>query len=399
MNAEVLDHAMREAGLIEQARAMMPELKRRARAAEAARMLQTETIDDFRKAGFFKILQSPAYGGFGLSPLTLCRVVFEVGRGDMSAGWVLFVLALHQYEVTLMGEAACETIWGENPDALVASSVAPFGALERVEGGFRLNGRWRFSSGIDHSDWVGVGGLVANLDGKGKDFRMSLIPTKDARIDPQSWNPFGLAGTGSKDLDIDNVFVPEHLSFSLVDAHRMIGQDKLSRNFRYPFWIVFNAVLGAAIIGGANGGVDEAIEQMSVRVGSADNGNGKQAAADDHFVRMRVGRARVLVRTAQARYSAIFAEMDDYISKGEAIPVEQRMHYIAEIAQCGRDCEEAVLTLYKTTGGRGISLDNNMQAILRNVLAGANHVAMNLDPMLQNLGGQLLGGEIPPVMC
>jgi 3-hydroxy-9,10-secoandrosta-1,3,5(10)-triene-9,17-dione monooxygenase len=394
------DPAVLEPQLIERARALIPVLQQRAAESDSARRLSEDTVANFRAAGFFKILQPQAYGGHGLSPLSLCRVLFEVGRGDMSAAWVLFVLALHQYEVVLAGDAACQAIWGEDPDALVASSVAPFGSLEAAEGGYVLDGRWRFSSGIDHAQWVGIGGLVATPGQAGKEFRMSLLRTRDVHIDHGSWNPFGLAGTGSKDFDVPRVFVPAHMTFSLQGAARMeLGQERLPRNYRYPFWTVFNAVLAAAIIGGANGAVDEAVEQMGTRVGSADTGSGKQAAAADPFVQSRIGRARVLVRTAMARHVAMFGEMDAFIDRGEPIPVDLRVHYLSEIAQGARDAEEAVLTLYKTTGGRGLSLDNRLQAILRNVLAGANHIAMNLDPTYKNLGSLLLSGEAPPVPC
>jgi len=388
-----------EARLIERVRAMIPALRARAAQGDAAASLHPETIADFRRADLFKILQPESAGGFALSPHTLCKAVVEAGRGDMSAAWVLFVLALHQYEVGLMSRQAQDEIWGENPNALISSSVAPFGQLERVEGGYRVTGRWRFSSGIDHAQWVGVGGLVDAVGRPGKDFRMSLLRTSEVSIDHDSWRTFALAGTGSKDFDIDGVFVPEHRTFSLIDAHEMVGQDQLPASYRYPFWVIFNAVLGSAIIGGALGGVDEAIEQMRERLGSADTGAGKQKASDDPFVRARVGQAKLVIRSAQARYAAIFAEMDGFINEGAPIPVASRMHYIAEFAQCARDCENAMLSLYKTTGGRGLAMDNPMQWILRNVLGGANHIAMNLDPMLQNLGGLLLGGEIPKVMC
>ncbi len=394
------DLAALERELIDRARALVPTLKSRAPGSEAARSLSKDTIDDFRKAGFFKVLQPTEYGGYEMRPLTLCRLLFEVGRGDMSAGWVLFVLALHPYGVRLAGEACCRAIWGTNPDALVASSVAPFGQVDAADGGYQVNGRWRFSSGIDHADWVGVGGLAPAADGKGKDFRMSFVRTRDVRIDQDSWKTFGLSGTGSKDLDIAPVFVPKGESFSLMDAGKLaLGQESMPRAYRYPFWTVFNAAVGAAIIGGANGAVDEAVEQMGGRVGSADTGNGKMVVGDDPFVQHRIGRARVMMRGAMARYTAIFAEMDDYIDRGEPVPVAQRMHYLSEFAQCARDCEEVVLTLYKTTGGRGLALENPMQSVLRNVLAGANHIAMNLDPTYRNLGMQLLGREHPPVPC
>ena len=383
-----------EAELIDLATAMGPALRSRAKACEAARRMSSETISNFRNAGFFRILQPVQHGGYGMSPLSLCRVVIEVGRADMSAAWVLFVLALHPFELGLMDPRAAEEVWGNDPDALLASSIAPFGAVRQVEGGFEVNGKWRFSSGIEHSKWVGVAGMVALQGEEQKDYRMCLLPTQDVMVDQDSWHTFGLAGTGSKDLEINRVFVPHHMSYSLLDGHRMTGQDKLAPNLRYPFWVVFNAVLGAAVIGGAIGGVDEAIRQMATRVNTAN----QKPAAEDPFTRSRIARASILVQTCIARYEAMFGHMSALIGTNLPIPISDRVRYMTEITQCGADCVEATLTVYKATGARGLLLDNNMQAILRNVLAGSNHVAMQLDPALHSYGAALMGAE-SHVLC
>ncbi|HZV09423.1 MAG TPA: acyl-CoA dehydrogenase family protein, partial [Novosphingobium sp.] len=96
MNIHTASNAELETRLIERTRALIPVLQARARASEAACSLAAETVADFREAGLFRILQPRSAGGYGLSPHVLCKVVFEAGRGDMSAAWVLFVLALHQ---------------------------------------------------------------------------------------------------------------------------------------------------------------------------------------------------------------------------------------------------------------------------------------------------------------
>lgn len=388
-----------ENDLLVRAKSLIPVLKERAKACEELRSVPQATIDDFREAGFFKIVQPIEYGGYGMSPLTLYRVLHEVGRGCMSSCWVLMVLALHSYEVYMMGKASCDEVWADDPDALVASSYAPLGKMEKVEGGYKLNGCWRFCSGIDHAQFVVVGGMVSIPGQERPDYRVCMVPASDFVINNDSWRAFGLAGTGSKDIQISDVFVSEDHSHSLIDAHLMLGQDKLPKQYRYPFWVAFGFCVASAVIGGTRGGLDELIEQMGARVGSFDMGAGRAPATQDPFVRARLGKATVLVRGAIARLEKVVFEMTDYIEQGEAIPVSDRLHYMAEAAQCGKDCEDAVLLLYKATGARGILLDNHMQSVFRNVMAGTNHISMHVEGMAINLGSSLLGAEDVSPIC
>ncbi len=388
-----------EEALIARATDLIPFLRERAAQCEADGTVPAEVVAAFREAGFFKIVQPVAYGGYGMTPLTLYRVLHEVGRGCMSSGWVLMVLALHSYEIYMMGEAACAAVWGEDPDALVASSYAPLGKMERVDGGYRVDGTWKFCSGIDHAAFVVVGGMVALPGQERPDYRVCLVPAEQYRVAPDSWRAFGLAGTGSKSVEIAEVFVPAARSHSLHDAHLMRGQDRLPPAYRYPFWVAFGLCVASAVIGGTRGGIDELITQMGPRVGSFDMGKGRAPATQDPFVRARLGKAEVLVRGAISRVERIVAEMTAYIERGAPIPVPERLHYMAEAAQCGKDCEEAALLLYKATGARGILLENRIQAVLRNVLAGSNHIAMHSEGMAINLGSLLLGAEDVSPIC
>lgn len=388
-----------EEELIARAQALIPVLKERSQQCEDLRSVPTETIDAFREAGFFKIVQPIEYGGYGMSPLTLYRVLHEIGRGCMSSCWVLMVLALHSYEVYMMGEASCDEVWKDDPDALVASSYAPLGKMEKVDGGYKLNGCWRFCSGIDHAKWVVVGGMVTVPGHDRPDYRVCMVSVDDYTVDQDSWQAFGLAGTGSKDIQINDVFVPDNHTHSLIDAHLMLGQDKLPPHYRYPFWVAFGFCVASAIIGGVRGGLDELTEQMGTRVGSFDMGAGRAPGSADPFVRARLGKATVLVRGAIARLEKVVFEMTDYINKGEPIPVSDRLHYMAEASQCGKDCEDAALLLYKATGARGILLDNHMQRVFRNVMAGTNHISMHVEGMAINLGSSLLGAEDVSPIC
>jgi 3-hydroxy-9,10-secoandrosta-1,3,5(10)-triene-9,17-dione monooxygenase len=128
----------------------VPSVRARARQAEELRRIPEETFRDFQEAGLFRAFQPARFGGFELQPpVSLYEAVIEIGTVCASSAWVLAVLGIHQWHIALFSPRAQEEVWGENPHALSSSSYAPTGKVERVAGGFRLSGRWAFSSGCD----------------------------------------------------------------------------------------------------------------------------------------------------------------------------------------------------------------------------------------------------------
>ena len=117
---------------------------------------------------------------------------------------------------------AQQEVWGEDNTTLVSSSYAPMGRAKPVEGGFVFSGRWSFSSGCDHAQWVFLGGLVMGEDGNPVDFRTFLLPRSDYEID-DVWDTIGLRGTGSNDIIVTDAFVPEHRTLSFMDTGRCSG--------------------------------------------------------------------------------------------------------------------------------------------------------------------------------
>ena len=133
--------------LIKKAEDLIPVLKKRSEAANKNRRMPTETIQDFKDAGFFKILQPKQYGGFELDPHTFSEVQLRVAQGCMSTAWVLGVVGIHPFQLALYDDKAQQEIWGEDSDTLVSSSYAPMAQVTPVEGGFKVSGHWQWSSG------------------------------------------------------------------------------------------------------------------------------------------------------------------------------------------------------------------------------------------------------------
>src|SRR5688572_10535982 len=205
--------------LVGRARALIPTLRERAHRADELRRIPEETIADFEQAGFFRMLQPVRWGGFEVDPKTFFEVQRTVARGCASSAWVLGVVGVHAWQLALFEEQAQKDVWGDDSRTLISSSYAPTGTIERADGGFRVSGRWSFSSGCDHADWVFLGGFAPSPADRPPDMRTYLLPKSDYRID-DNWHVAGLKGTGSKDIVVDGAFVPEHRTHKLIDGFR-----------------------------------------------------------------------------------------------------------------------------------------------------------------------------------
>ena len=379
-----------EEEVVARARALIPMLREKAASVEKNRMVSPETIEEFRNAGFFKVLQPKRWGGWEMSPKVFYRVLMEIGRGCGSSGWDLMVLGVHQWEFGIMDPRAGDDVWGQDNEVISCSSYAQWGSCERVEGGYVLNGKWRTSSGCDHGKWAFVGGYRKDAEGKLCDRIALLVPATAYTIE-DDWHVFGLAGTGSKTLVIKDAFVPDYRTHSLVDYH---PDEAFSDMYRFPFFQAFFTGVSSIILGMAQGGIDVYIEQMSVRKDPM----GLTAAALSPYVKDRLGNAVMKVRSSRARIFQMIEDSAGYISRGEPIPLSERVHHLLDIARTGRECEEAVMLLFKAMGARGMYLSNPMQRILRDVIAGSQHITQNADDTAGILGGFLLGQSVPPLV-
>lgn len=378
-----------EAELLQRARDMIPMLRERAASVERNRMVSAETIATFKAAGFFKILQPARFGGWEMNPAVFYKVLMELGRGCGSSGWNMMILGIHQWEFGSMDPRAGHDVWGEDDGLIVASSYPPFGKLVEVDGGYRISGTWKTSSGCDHSHWAFLGAMRKDAEGRMIDRMAMLVPRSEYEI-VDDWHVFGLAGTGSKSLVVKDAFVPAHRAHSLID-YQMSDR---AAHYLYPFNQVFFGAVSALIVGLAQGGIDEYIEQMKVRTDTT----GGMPAALSPYVKDRLGNAVVHVRSARARLLQMMVETTELVEQRQLVPTHDRVHHMLDIARVGRDCEEAVMLLFKATSARGIYLDNALQRILRDVIAAANHITQNSDDTAGLLGGYLLGQKLPPMV-
>jgi 3-hydroxy-9,10-secoandrosta-1,3,5(10)-triene-9,17-dione monooxygenase len=380
-----------EKTLLARARAMVPILAERASRADAERRIPAQTIEDFRKAGFFRILQPKRWGGYELHPRVFYDVQMTLAEGCASTGWVFGVMGVHNWQIALFDPRAAEDVWRHNDAVLISSSYMPKGQVKRVAGGFQFSGRWSFSSGVDHADWAFLGAIVMpeGTTPGSPDFRTFLVPRADFEV-IDTWHVMGFKGTGSKDVVVKDAFVPEYRTHSVRDGFAGTSPGLAANSaplYRLPFGQVFVRAVSAGSIGALQGAVDAFREFGSKRVSS----NDFSATAQDPTAQLAAADAAVAVDDMKLELFRSFDSMMATLSSGQALDIKDRILYRYQSALSADRCVEHVSRLFRSCGASAIFQGNPIGRFFADLHAARAHYANNPDRFGRNLGGVLLG--------
>ncbi|WP_313801440.1 acyl-CoA dehydrogenase family protein [Sphingobium sp.] len=378
--------------LIERARAMIPVLRDRARACALNHDVPVETVAEMKAAGFFRVLQPKRWGGYEMHPNVFFEIQKALAEGCMSTGWIYGVLGCHPYELALFHDQAQKDVWAGDADMLVSSTYQPVGKVEKADDGFYLSGRWGFSSGSSHCGWVLLGALYFPEDGP-PDMRTFLLPRSDYQVIEGSWDTFGLQGTGSFDIVVERVFVPEYRTHRAADGFACTnpGQKENSAPlYRLPWAQVFMRSVSTAAFGGVRAATDAAIEIMQNRVST----NTGKASKADPFLHAAIARSIAEVKEMELTHRAAFDEMMGYAERGEPVPMERRGLFAYQSASVVRRMADLADDMVKLLGGRAIYMSSPVIQPWLDLQAARAHVAN--DPA--NRTGDVIGtmrGELP----
>ncbi|WP_248798121.1 flavin-dependent monooxygenase [Pseudomonas sp. MWU13-2105] len=371
MKQRAMDIPSREE-LIDRAKAMIPVLRQRAVLGDERRSLPEETIADLQAAGLFRILQPKRYGGYEMSPNVFYEVVMALAEGDMSVGWVYSVVAVHAWQMALFDDRAAQEVWGQDDSTLVSSSYMPSGRAKPVEGGYLFSGRWGYSSGCDHCDWVFLGGFVEQPEGQPIDARTWLIPRQDYEI-VDTWHTAGLKGTGSKDIVIKDAFVPEHRTHKMIDGFTCNSpgnQWNTSPLYRMPFGQVFSRAVSTAAIGALRGMLDCFLDTAKVRV----NVVGAKTS-DDSVAQLVVAEAANAIDELTLILKRNFEVLEGYAGRGETPPIEERVKYRFQASFPPERISHLASRLFKAAGGAAVYTHNPYGRFLADINVGRQHAA------------------------
>jgi 3-hydroxy-9,10-secoandrosta-1,3,5(10)-triene-9,17-dione monooxygenase len=364
--------------LLARAEALIPVLRERAPRAEQLRRLPDETIADLHASGLFRMLQPARVGGSELPFRAICELTAVIGQGCGSTAWVLANLAAHHWLLGMWHPEAQDEIWGESPDSLISSAMifAP-GRGQRVSGGYRLSGRWPFSSGIDPSTWNMFGGIVVDEETGLNEPRMFLVPARDYTI-IDTWQVIGLAGTGSKDVEVSDVFVP---AYRTLATERIKGGPNRGSElnpgtlYKLPAVSLFAFAIGGVSLGIARGAIQDFTETTRTRRSAYTGRN----IADFTNIQVHLAEASALADAAEAIMLRDCDEAMRITEAGVVPSLEQRARYRRDGAFAATMCTKAVDLLLAATGGGAIYERNPIQRAFRDVHAANAHYVLNWD--------------------
>ena len=355
-------------------------------------MLHPETIAAIRQAGLYKVLQPLKYGGFGGGLPDMLGVAHEIARGSGAAAWIFGNVALHSWIIGMFPRAAQDEIWADE-DTITSSCLRPTCTAKVVSGGFTISGRWPYVSGSDHTQWTVLGALIPSDDGS-KQPGYFLVPRADyAFLD--NWHVSGLAATGSKDLVIEECFVPARRTMLAVQANsgRPPGADLHDHPlYRVPLFSSFAFFIAGPLAGMGRGALDQYIDVVRDRRTAGGATGGGDAMSNLPTVQMRVGEAGMKTDAAEAiLYRAASDTM--LAAAANSMTTEQRIRNRRAQVLAARLTTEAVDELYEASGATGIFMDDPTQRVWRDIHAGSKHFSLNWDAFRIMCGQMGLGLE------
>ncbi len=364
--------------LVTRARALEPVLRERARQAEALRRIPDETVADLQAAGLWAAFRPARYGGAEIPFRGMIELGAALARGCASTSWVYNNLVSHNWLLGYWPPQAQDEVWGPRPDALIGSGlVMAEGKVVPVEGGWRISGRWPFSSGVDPSHWLMLGGRVPRSEGAEPEQHLFLVPQGRYRI-LDTWHAMGLAGTGSKDVAIEDEFVPAHrgLPFATGNGGPHPGSAvNPGPIYRLPWLPIFSFVTAGTSLGIAQGAVHDFAAAIRSRLSTY---SGK-AIAELATLQMRLAEAATLVDAAETVMLKDCDEAMATAASGRAFALEDRARWRRDGAYGAQLCARAVDIVFAGAGGGAIHENHPLQRALRDVHAANGHIGVSWD--------------------
>jgi 3-hydroxy-9,10-secoandrosta-1,3,5(10)-triene-9,17-dione monooxygenase len=379
-----------ERAVLERARALIPRLVERAPAAAAARRLPPETVAEYRAAGILRILQPRRFGGMQGRFSLFSRIVEELTWGCASSAWVYAVLAEHQWILAQYPEQAQIDVWGDEPEAVASSSLAPRAAARRVAGGWRLSGRYSFSSGCDYAQWAIVGAFLGEM-GDPQSIAYLLVPLAEVEI-VDDWQTLGLLGTGSKSLVLDDVCVPEHRAVMVADLFAGTPPGALVHPdypvLRAPRGFLVSYSLPPVAIALGRRALDIACTALAGRVS-----RGVSRIAQSEVVQMALGEAAAAIDTATAMLHAGRDASTEAVGSGRRIAEAEALRARRDMVFAQHLVGAALDRLCELDGARWVYDSDRLGAIRRDVMTILTHHAASRQAAMAPYGKMLLARD------
>jgi alkylation response protein AidB-like acyl-CoA dehydrogenase len=358
-----------------------PRIREQADEIEKGRRLPPDLAKAFGEAGLWRACVPEEAGGIDVWHLNVLLSVFrDLARADGSAGWCAMIGATSGLIYAYLDTPVAREIVRNDPEFCTGGVFAPSGRAVLVEGGWRVNGRWAFASGCQHSTWLGLG-VVTEVPGAGPDIRGVLLPASDVEI-LDTWYVSGLRGTGSNDIAASDVFVPEERTYQLIGGTPFAG----GTLYRFPVFGLLALGVAAVAVGIARGAIDELVALATQKTPSGS----RRRLADRAHIQMEVAQAEAELGAAESFMIHEVGLAWDEADEGIQPDVRTRARLRLVATHATRTAARVVDRMYDAGGGTSIYATSRLQRAFRDVHAATQH--MVVAPATYELAGRALLG-------
>lgn len=378
------------------ARDLQPWLLEQAGRIEAANRIPDDVAERLVDAGLFRMTLPARHGGLECCPSVAWQAVFEVARGCSSCAWLVGLITANILMIGKFSAAAQDDVFGQGQPAIVPMLTGGVGhgiTVTPVDGGIRLSGNWRYASGVDVASWLGL--LVDRPEGDGVVPTLVMVPQTAFAIDHDSWNVLGMRGTGSKNVRLDEVFVPRHLFMDwavLQAGGRHPDCPNTAPVYDYPLNPVFAMSVGAPTLGVA-AAVAETYRDV---VGRRVNSGTKVAQIEDRGSWIRLAAAEAVMSMAQDTLIRDAALITGHCDSGLEVPLDARARVRMRTARATALALTEAQGIFRSVGGSLLPTGTRIERLFRDVHAMSSHFLLAEDPIGEIYGRLLLGLELPP---
>jgi alkylation response protein AidB-like acyl-CoA dehydrogenase len=341
--------------------------------AESERRLSDAVVSAMKNEGLFKLWLPKEMGGAELDLLTYLKTVEEIARIDSAAGWIFANSATSAVQAAFLPEDGAREVYGG--DALTAGSIIPRGRAVPVEGGYRVSGRWPLTSGCHHAAWLGGNCMV--FEGEAPrmdpvagmpDFKLMFFPISDCTI-LDTWYSTGMRGTGSADYVVEDVFVPEHRTFSIFTAQpRLPGA-----LYKMRIEMQFLTALANVGLGIARSAIDTFVELANAKTPTLS----QTTLASRPTIHADVARAEALYQSARAYMHEVAREMTAAVWTVGAVPEEVEARRRLACVQAAEAAEKVVDVMFRLGGMSTIYTGHRLDRCLRDIHTVNQHMAVS----------------------
>ena len=383
------------AGLLAAVIELQPAIREASNQIEKERCLPPVLVQQLKRTGVFRMTMPRSWGGTELDPVSQLQVLEELSYADGSVGWCATIGCDSGYLSAYLEQAEAREMF--DVDTITAGNLArAAGQARRVEGGYRVTGRWPFASGCRHADWMIASCLVYEGDAQMMNEHGApvtrvcfLRPDQCQIID--TWNTIGLRGTGSNDFTATDVFVPKSHSLN-YQSLKPLRPEPL---YLFPGFIA--GKFGAVPLGVARAALDATIElarRSSARAAiKADRFIPRHPLIEESHMQIGIAQAEALIGSARSYlYDRTARVWQQLVSGGRPSPAEMARHSIAYI-NAYKTCREAIDQLYSLAGAAVVYASSPLDRLLRDMHTMAQHVVAG--PLSFEIAGRMLLGAEP----